>query len=250
MLNELLAALTPSQETMQNPVIAGLGNLNKTPQGQAGLLAFANAALQASQNRNVPQGIGLLNALTHGMMGYKKGEENEAEKAWTTESRGMQKEEFGMGKERLQLAKNADVRSQKEHEKAMAQEEKVVLYKPDGSSVEARSSEEAKLYMEKGFTPIKPAPHRAAGSNKPTAMELSLIAAGVYPGDAWGLTPQEAQKGLDTYKKIFGAQNLLQMLLGRGMGGGVGGATGGAESDPNDMSGKTDEELRKIAGGK
>ena len=78
----------------------------------------------------------------------------------------------------------------------------------------------------------------------------SLIAAGVYPGDAWGLTPQEAQKGLDTYKKIFGAQNLLQMLLGRGMGGGVGGATGGAESDPNDMSGKTDEELRKIAGGK
>ena len=258
MLNELLAALIPSmgaaqnpaqgatQETAQNPLLAGLGNLNKTPQGQAGLLAFANAALQASQNRNMPHGIGLLNALTHGYMGYKKGEEDEGEKAWTKESRGMQKEEFGMAKTRMGYAEKAEQRAEESHKKAMTEEEKVTLYKPDGSSVEARSSDEAKLYMEKGFTPIKPAPHRAAGANKPTAMELSLIAAGVYSGDAWGLTPQEAQRGLETYKKIFGAQNLLQMLLG----GGAGGAVGGGESDPNDMSGKSDKELREIAGGK
>jgi hypothetical protein len=150
-----------------------------------------------------------------------------------------------MGKERMELSRKADKRAEEAHNKNMAAEEAVELYKPDGSSVKARSSEEAKMYMEKGFSPIKTRVH-SERANKPTAMELSLIAAGVYPGEQYGLTPQEAQKGLETYKKIFGAQNLLQMLLG----GAVGGGAPGEQADPNDMSGKSDDELKRIAGGK
>ena len=247
MLGQLAGALNPEEQfAAQHPMLAAGQQFAQTKPGQQALLAFANAALQAKMNPTMPQGVGLLNALSHGMLGYGKGQEREDEKAWIKESRQMQRDEFGMGKERMELSRKADKRAEESHKREMESEDKVELYRPDGSSVVARSSEEAKLYMEKGFSPVKPAPHRGTGANKPTAMELSLIAAGVYPGEQYGLTPQEAQKGLETYKKIFGAQNLLQMLLG----GAVGGGAPGEQADPNDMSGKSDDELKRIAGGK
>lgn len=76
------APVNPMGGDFQRPgLMDRFGAFAASPQGNAALMAFANAALQASMNPRTRGGAGMLGALNQGMMGYKaKGEQEEEDR--------------------------------------------------------------------------------------------------------------------------------------------------------------------------
>lgn len=192
----------PMLKEKAHPWLSSAQGFAQSPQGQSALLAFANSALQSSQNPSVPQGLGLLNAISTGAMAHQQRGESEEEKRWKAEYHGMQRRSDERGE-------RADARAEAAHKAAM--DEDVILYKDDGSSVKIKRSQEPE-YLKKGWTNVKPSTARKMPG--PTGLEMSAILAGQYPNNPWGYTPESAKATLDTYKKYYGSENLLNMLLG------------------------------------
>ena len=193
----------PMLKEKAHPWLSSAQGFAQSPQGQSALLAFANAALQSSQNPSVPQGLGLLNAISTGAMAHQQRGESEEEKRWKAEYRGMQRRSDERGE-------RADARAEAAHKASM--NEDVILYRDDGASVRIKRSQEPE-YLKKGWTNVKP-PTSSRKMPGPTGLEMSAILAGQYPNNPWGYTPESAKETLDTYKKYYGSENLLNMLLG------------------------------------
>ena len=193
----------PTLKEKAHPWLSYAQGFAQSPQGQSALLAFANAALQSSQNPSVPQGLGLLNALSTGAMAHQRRGESEEEKRWKEEYRGIQRRSDARGE-------RADARAEEAHKASM--DEDVILYKDDGSSVKIKRSQVPE-YLKEGWTNVKPPTSSSRKMPGPTGLEMSAILAGQYPNNPWGYTPESAKETLDTYKKYYGSENLLNMLL-------------------------------------
>ena len=193
----------PTLKEKAHPWLSAAQGFAQSPQGQSALLAFANAALQSSQNPSVPQGLGLLNALSTGAMAHQQRGESEEEKRWKEEYRGMQLRSD-------ERAERADARAEAAHKASM--DEDVILYRDDGASVKIKRSQVPE-YLKEGWTNVKPPTSSSRKMPGPTGLEMSAILAGQYPNNPWGYTPESAKETLDTYKKYYGSENLLNMLL-------------------------------------
>ena len=193
----------PTLKEKAHPWLSAAQGFAQSPQGQSALLAFANAALQSSQNPSVPQGLGLLNALSTGAMAHQQRGESEEEKRWKEEYRGMQLRSD-------ERAERADARAEAAHKASM--DEDVILYRDDGASVRIKRSQVPE-YLKEGWTNVKPPTSSSRKMPGPTGLEMSAILAGQYPNNPWGYTPESAKETLDTYKKYYGSENLLSMLL-------------------------------------
>ena len=194
----------PMLKEKAHPWLSSAQGFAQSPQGQSALLAFANAALQSSQNPSVPQGLGLLNALSTGAMAHQRRGESEEEKRWKAEYRGIQRRSDERGE-------RADARAEAAHKASM--DEDVILYKDDGASVRIKRSQVPE-YLKEGWTNVKPPTSSLRKMPGPTGLEMSAILAGQYPNNPWGYTPESAKETLDTYKKYYGSENLLSRLLG------------------------------------
>lgn len=117
-------------------------------------------------------------------------------------------------------------------------DEDVILYKNDGSSVRVKRSQVPE-YLKEGWTNVKPPTSSSRKMPGPTGLEMSAILAGQYPNNPWGYTPESAKETLDTYKKYYGSENLLNMLLWGNLPG-----TGGDQ--PTGMEGWTAEDLFRV----
>ena len=186
-----------------HPWLSAAQGFAQSPQGQSALLAFANAALQSSLNPSVPQGLGLLNAISTGAMAHQQRGEAEEEKKWRDESRELQRRADVRGE-------RADVRAEEAHKASM--DEDVILYKNDGSSVRVKRSQVPE-YLKEGWTNVKPPTSSLRKMPGPTGLEMSAILAGQYPNNPWGYTPESAKETLDIYKKYYGSETLLNRLL-------------------------------------
>ena len=222
----------PTLKEKAHPWLSAAQGFAQSPQGQSALLAFANAALQSSQNPSVPQGLGLLNALSTGAMAHQQRGESEEEKRWKEEYREIQRRSDARGE-------RADARAEAAHKAAM--DEDVILYRDDGSSVKIKRSQVPE-YLKKGWTNVKPPTSSSRKMPGPTGLEMSAILAGQYPNNPWGYTPESAKATLDTYKKYYGSENLLNMLLrGNLPGAGWGQPTGLEDASTEDLIRLMDE---------
>jgi len=222
----------PTLKEKAHPWLSAAQGFAQSPQGQSALLAFANAALQSSQNPSVPQGLGLLNALSTGAMAHQQRGESEEEKRWKEEYRGMQRRSD-------ERAERADARAEAAHKASM--DEDVILYKDDGASVKIKRSQVPE-YLKEGWTNVKPPTSSSRKMPGPTGLEMSAILAGQYPNNPWGYTPESAKATLDTYKKYYGSENLLNMLLrGNLPGAGWGQPTGLEDASTEDLIRLMDE---------
>jgi len=204
-----------------HPWLSAAQGFAQSPQGQSALLAFANAALQSSLNPSVPQGLGLLNAISTGAMAHQQRGEAEEEKKWRDESRELQRRADVRGeradvraeeahKASIARGERADVRAEEAHKASM--DEDVILYKNDGSSVRVKRSQVPE-YLKEGWTNVKPPTSSLRKMPGPTGLEMSAILAGQYPNNPWGYTPESAKETLDIYKKYYGSETLLNRLL-------------------------------------
>jgi len=222
----------PTLKEKAHPWLSAAQGFAQSPQGQSALLAFANAALQSSQNPSVPQGLGLLNALSTGAMAHQQRGESEEEKRWKEEYRGMQRRSD-------ERAERADARAEAAHKASM--DEDVILYRDDGASVKIKRSQVPE-YLKEGWTNVKPPTSSSRKMPGPTGLEMSAILAGQYPNNPWGYTPESAKATLDTYKKYYGSENLLNMLLrGNLPGAGWGQPTGLEDASTEDLIRLMDE---------
>ena len=219
----------PMLKEKAHPWLSAAQGFAQSPQGQSALLAFANAALQSSQNPSVPQGLGLLNAISTGAMAHQQRGESEEEKRWKAEYQGMQRRSDERGE-------RADARAEAAHKASM--DEDVILYKDDGASVKIKRSQVPE-YLKEGWTNVKPPTSSSRKMPGPTGLEMSAILAGQYPNNPWGYTPESAKETLDTYKKYYGSENLLNMLLG-------GNLPGAGGDQPTGLEGASTEELLRL----
>jgi len=219
----------PMLKEKAHPWLSSAQGFAQSPQGQSALLAFANSALQSSQNPSVPQGLGLLNAISTGAMAHQQRGESEEEKRWKAEYQGMQRRSDERGE-------RADARAEAAHKASM--DEDVILYKDDGASVRIKRSQEPE-YLKEGWTNVKPPTSSSRKMPGPTGLEMSAILAGQYPNNPWGYTPESAKETLDTYKKYYGSENLLNMLLG-------GNLPGAGGDQPTGLEGASTEDLVRL----
>jgi hypothetical protein len=136
-------------------------------------------------------------------MAHQRRGESEEEKRWKEEYRGIQRRSD-------ERAERADARAEAAHKASM--DEDVILYRDDGASVRIKRSQVPE-YLKEGWTNVKPPTSSLRKMPGPTGLEMSAILAGQYPNNPWGYTPESAKATLDTYKKYYGSENLLNMLL-------------------------------------
>ena len=273
----------PAQPPMQPPMIqpttpqaaqpptgdiwSQITGFSKTPQGQEALLAFANAAMQNSMNPRTGGGMGLINSVGAGMQGYKQGVEQEREKAWREESRGMQREAHGWQKQEA-----SDLPERQKHAAAGRQREEAewALYPPGASQ---RLGDRVKGYervkgvdylVEKELTgfeasgmpkykEVSRVPRKEPGSSKTTidSLDIYMMSAGVDPS-VGPRNKEEADRVMAVMKKNQGMtlQDMMMMLMT-----GKGGFGDGANPSPGPApvtgaEGLTEDQLRAIAEGK
>jgi hypothetical protein len=165
-------------------------------------------------------------------MAHQQRGESEEEKRWKEEYREIQRRSDARGE-------RADARAEAAHKASM--DEDVILYKDDGASVKIKRSQVPE-YLKEGWTNVKPPTSSSRKMPGPTGLEMSAILAGQYPNNPWGYTPESAKATLDTYKKYYGSENLLNMLLrGNLPGAGWGQPTGLEDASTEDLIRLMDE---------
>lgn len=238
----------------QNPIQSGFSQFAQTPQGQAALLSFAQAAMRASMNPRTPKGIGLMSAISSGLQGHKDETEKQADLEWGEERKGM-------------LRKGQEMQEQEHRWRSEDRGKADIAYKI-GQIVDFGDFRDSKGTVHKvkkqylGGDPnedkswkvaedVTVDPKTAKAQGFASGYALAAIAAGVYPDNPWGISKEEALATLNTYKQM-GMNPFQQLLFGGGMGGGM-------PATPNFMptpgggqgvQGLSDKELEDLAGQK